>query len=44
VPFLGYLSWRRTAERIKVAPSETAFYWTFYAPMMEVILDAVETR
>jgi hypothetical protein len=38
VPFLGYLGFRHFVEGIKMAPSETAFYWRFYAPMMETIL------
>jgi hypothetical protein len=38
VPFLGYLGFRRFVEGLKLAPSETAFYWRFYVPMMETIL------
>jgi hypothetical protein len=38
VPFLGYLGFRHLVEGLKVAPSETAFYWRFYVPMMESIL------
>jgi hypothetical protein len=38
VPFLGYLGFRHLVEGLKLAPSETAFYWRFYAPMMETIL------
>jgi hypothetical protein len=41
VPFAGFLTLRRTVERMKLAPSETAFYWTFYAPMMERIVGAL---
>jgi len=38
IPFAGYAALRRAAERLKIAPSETAFYWTFYAPMMRSIV------
>jgi len=30
---------RGLLESWKIAPSETAFYWTFYAPMMRAILE-----
>ena len=43
VPFLGYIRFRRTLESLKMAPSETAFYWRFYVPMMETILAKAET-
>ena len=39
VPFAGYLAFRHFVEGIKLAPSQTAFYWRFYVPMMESILD-----
>ncbi len=39
VPFLGYLGFRYLVEGLKLAPSETAFYWRFYVPMMESILN-----
>lgn len=42
VPFRGYLTLRRVIERYKLAPSESAFFWTFYAPLMENILRGVE--
>jgi hypothetical protein len=42
VPFLGYTRFRRVAERMKLTPSETAFYWRFYVPMMEAILGDAE--
>jgi len=38
IPFAGYAALRRTVERLKITPSETAFYWTFYAPMMQSIV------
>ena len=38
VPFLGYLGFRHLIEGLRLAPSETAFYWRFYVPMMETIL------
>lgn len=39
VPFAGYLAFRHLVEGIKLAPSETEFYWRFYVPMMETILN-----
>jgi hypothetical protein len=39
VPFAGYLAFRHVVEGLKLAPSETAFYWRFYVPMMQTILD-----
>jgi len=45
VPFFGYLGFRRLVEGLKRAPSESAFYWRFYVPMMETILnDAGSSR
>ena len=45
VPFAGYLAFRHFVEGIKLAPSQTAFYWRFYVPMMESILnDAARSR
>ena len=41
VPFAGYLTIRRISERLRITPSKDAFYWTFYAPMMESIVDAI---
>ena len=43
VPFLGYLAFRHLVEALKLAPSETAFYWRFYVPMMESILSDAES-
>ncbi len=43
VPFLGFLAFRRAIEGLKVAPSETAFYWRFYVPMMQSILMDLES-
>ena len=43
VPFAGYLALRGFIESWKVAPSETAFYWMFYAPMMRKILTESES-
>jgi len=42
VPFAGYASFRRIAEGLKAAPSETAFYWRFYVPLMTSILRDAE--
>ena len=41
VPLLGYPGFRYIVEGLKLAPSETAFYWRFYVPMMESILNDV---
>jgi hypothetical protein len=42
VPFRGYLGFRQLVEGLKLAPSETAFYWRFYVPLMETILNDAE--
>ncbi len=34
VPFAGYVTARSWLESVKLQPSEGAFYWRFYAPMM----------
>jgi hypothetical protein len=39
VPFLGYLRIRHLVEGLKRTPSESAFYWRFYVPMLETILN-----
>jgi hypothetical protein len=44
VPFAGYLPARRFVEWLKLSPSELAFYWRFYAPMMARLLDGVPRR
>lgn len=44
VPFAGYLAARRSVERLKLTPSELAFYWRFYAPMMARLLDDLPRR
>lgn len=44
VPFAGYLSFRKWFEGAKLAPSEEAFYWRFYAPMMDAILSEARAR
>ena len=38
-PFAGYLAFKRFAEGMKTGPSESAFYWRFYAPLLREILD-----
>jgi hypothetical protein len=38
VPFAGFSTVRRFIERVRLAPSKDAFYWRFYAPMMERVL------
>ena len=44
VPLAGYLTLRRWIEGARLAPSEDAFYWAFYVPMMAAMLDEVEAR
>lgn len=39
VPLAGYPRFRRWLERVRWAPSEDAFYWRFYVPMMRRILE-----
>lgn len=43
IPVAGYLGFRYVAETAKLAPSETAFYWRFYVPMMGSILSDAES-
>lgn len=38
VPFVGYLTFKRRIEAVKLSPSESSFYWTFYVPMMGNLL------
>jgi len=38
VPFAGYATFRRGGEGYKWAPSDTAFFWRVYAPMMQNLL------
>lgn len=44
VPLAGYLWARRALEQLKIAPSEGAFYWRFYAPMMVRMLGELASR
>ncbi len=44
VPFWGYLAAKRWSERFKLGPSETAFYWRFYVPMMSEMLERAHRR
>jgi hypothetical protein len=37
--FVGHVAVRHLVEGLKLAPWETAFYWRFYVPMMESILN-----
>ena len=39
-----YRDWKPNTEALKISPSETAFYWRFYVPMMEAILRDAEGR
>ena len=41
VPFAGFLRLKRWVEGAKLAPSEDAFYWRFYVPLMTQLLDTV---
>ena len=38
VPFVGYLTFKRRIEAVKLSPSESGFYWTFYVPVMDNLL------
>jgi hypothetical protein len=38
VPFAGYLTFKRRLESVKLSPSESSFYWTFYVPVMNNLL------
>jgi len=39
VPLAGFLTARRTLERIRRIPDQQSFYYRFYAPMLEEILN-----
>ena len=44
VPLAGYPALRRFVEGARLMPSEQAFYWRFYVPMMRRLLEDVEAR
>jgi hypothetical protein len=45
MPFAGYTTFKRWFEALRVAPSESEFYWRFYVPLMTRLLeDAVDRR
>jgi len=44
VPFAGYLAFKRRLESYKLNPSESAFYWTFYVPMMDELVSGLPAR
>jgi hypothetical protein len=44
VPFAGYLRARRMLEGVAIAPSQNAFYWRFYAPVMQSLLHELASR
>ncbi|HKQ62899.1 MAG TPA: hypothetical protein VJS92_16520, partial [Candidatus Polarisedimenticolaceae bacterium] len=44
VPFSGYLMLRRRLEALRLVPSEEAFYWRFYVPLMDAILTSHERK
>lgn len=44
VPLAGYIGFRRALEVTRLRPSETAFFWRFYAPMVTSILEEIRTR
>ena len=45
MPFAGYTTFKRWFEAMRVAPSESEFYWRFYVPLMTRLLeDAVDRR
>jgi len=39
MPFAGYAALKRWVEGFKLAPSESAFYWRFYVPLMSRVVD-----
>lgn len=39
IPLAGYPIFRRWLERVRLTPSEDAFYWRFYVPMVSQLLD-----
>jgi len=41
VPLAGYLVFKKWFEGMRLAPSETAFYWRFYVPMMSRLIEGV---
>ena len=41
VPLAGFLTARRWFEAVKLYPSESSFYWCFYAPMMTALLESL---
>ena len=43
VPLAGFAAAKRWLEGAKLAPSEDAFFWRFYAPMMTELLAALPT-
>ena len=44
IPLAGYPTMRKWFEKAKLSPSETAFYWCFYAPMMTHLLEGMPSR
>ncbi|HET9298712.1 MAG TPA: hypothetical protein VFO11_02130, partial [Candidatus Polarisedimenticolaceae bacterium] len=40
VPLAGFLTVKRWVEGAKLTPSEDAFYWRFYVPVMTQLLAA----
>ena len=41
VPFAGFLTGKRWVEGAKLTPSEEAFYWRFFVPLMTRLLETV---
>jgi hypothetical protein len=41
-PFAGWLALRKTTESLRLAPSVDGFYWRFYAPLVDALLDEAE--
>jgi len=44
VPLAGYLTLKQGLERVKLSPSESGFYWTFYVPVMDNLLSGLPSR
>jgi len=44
VPLAGFPTWMRWLQAGRLAPSESAFYWRFYAPTMTALLERAAAR
>lgn len=44
VPFAGFLTARRRLESVKLYPSESSFFWSFYVPMVTRLIEDTRAR